>query len=137
MINFSQISHQKQKGFTLIEMLVVCVIIAILMAISIPLYLKYVDRVRVKIAQSDILTLSAFVENERQRNLSYPTGAGVSQFTQWHPSSKSEDFTFDYESDGDTYKITAESHNNRLTGCSLTFTDTNTKTISEQCNTSW
>jgi len=48
---------QSQKGFSLIELLVVVVIIAILAAIAVPIYMKYVNQARSTEAQSAIAAL--------------------------------------------------------------------------------
>jgi prepilin-type N-terminal cleavage/methylation domain-containing protein len=47
-------NYQKQEGFTLIEVLVVVVIVAILAAISVPIYLQYVEGARASDAQATI-----------------------------------------------------------------------------------
>ena len=48
---------QNQKGFSLIELLVVVVIIAILAAIAVPIYMNYVRQARSTEAQSAIAAL--------------------------------------------------------------------------------
>ncbi len=48
---------QNQKGFSLIELLVVVVIIAILAAIAVPIYMSYVNQARSTEAQSAIAAL--------------------------------------------------------------------------------
>lgn len=124
---------RRTEGFTLLEVIVVMVIIAIIAGIAIPSYLNYIDRAKVRVAQSDMLSLAAVVENTRQRTLSYPTGDGVEQFSSWHPSSKSHDFAFDYASDGTTYSITGTADSGRISGCTLTLEEDNTRTVTEQC----
>ena len=47
-------SFQKQEGFTLIEVLIVVVIVAILAAISVPIYTQYVEGARASDAQATI-----------------------------------------------------------------------------------
>ena len=52
---------KNQKGFSLIELLVVVVIIAILAAIAVPIYMSYVKKARATEAQSAIAAIrSAF-----------------------------------------------------------------------------
>lgn len=46
--------EKNRKGFTLIEILIVVVIVAILAAISVPIYLEYVKGARASDAQSQI-----------------------------------------------------------------------------------
>ncbi|MBM4403866.1 MAG: prepilin-type N-terminal cleavage/methylation domain-containing protein [Candidatus Cloacimonetes bacterium] len=48
---------KNQKGFTLIEILVVVIIVAILAAIAVPRYLRYVERSRSTEAQTAISTI--------------------------------------------------------------------------------
>lgn len=48
---------RNQKGFTLVEILVVVIIVAILAAIAVPRYLRYVERSRSTEAQSAISTI--------------------------------------------------------------------------------
>ncbi|MDZ4122451.1 MAG: prepilin-type N-terminal cleavage/methylation domain-containing protein [Candidatus Cloacimonadaceae bacterium] len=48
---------RNQKGFTLIEILVVVIIVAILAAIAVPRYLRYVERSRSTEAQTAISTI--------------------------------------------------------------------------------
>lgn len=127
-----------QKGFTLLELMVVLAIVAILAGIAIPSYLNYVDRTKVRVAQVDMLNLAAIVENTRQRTLSYPTAAGVTQFSTWSPSSKAGDFTFNYAStgSGSGYTISASSSTSRLSGCALSVTEKNARRVNDACKVS-
>ncbi len=47
-----------EKGFTLIEILVVVIIVALLAAISVPYYMRYVEKARATEAQSALRTIS-------------------------------------------------------------------------------
>lgn len=123
------------RGFTLVELVVVVAILAILVAIAVPSYQNYVTRSKIRTAQSDLLALSALVENHRQRTLSYPTtpAAGTAEvrdaFQGWSPASGSGDFSFSYAYD-DGYTLTASGTGGRLAGCTLTLTDDNQRGVS-------
>ena len=67
------------KGFTLVELLVVVVIIGILIAIAIPVYLNYTKSAKDKSAQSDLRNAISTIET-CSSNGAYPTAvtsAGV------------------------------------------------------------
>lgn len=51
-----------QRGFTLIELMIVVAIVGILMAISVPLYQDYVKSTQVRRAQAELSAYKASVE---------------------------------------------------------------------------
>ena len=53
---------QSEKGFTLIEMLIVIIILGILLAIAVPAYLKFKDRANTSAAQANIRATIPAVE---------------------------------------------------------------------------
>ncbi|MDK2881047.1 MAG: ral secretion pathway protein [Clostridia bacterium] len=69
------------KGFTMIEMMVVLIIIAVLIGGGIRFYLGYVERAKVTKAKSEITTMQAALDSYYAENGSYPadpTEAGLS-----------------------------------------------------------
>jgi general secretion pathway protein G len=62
-----------QRGFTLIEIMVVVVIISVLIGLVAPNILGRVDEARVTAAQADIGTLSQALEMYKLDNYRYPT----------------------------------------------------------------
>lgn len=59
------------KGFTLIELMVVVVIVAILAAISLPSYQHYARTNNEKIAEQKLQDIALKLENERSTNFSF------------------------------------------------------------------
>src|SRR4051812_25565453 len=73
-----------QKGFTLIEVMITVVIVAILAAIAVPNYRDYVTRGRVVEATSALSDTRVKMEQYFQDNRAYPAGCttGVPAATQ-------------------------------------------------------
>ncbi len=124
-----------QKGFTLIELMIVIIIVAILAAIAVPSYQNYVTKAKIKEAQSNLIALSLGAENAYQRTLNYPketlsnTNAVKTKFTTWNPSSDSFNFTYT-SSDGVNYAVQAIGAEARVLGCTLTLKNDGTRTVS-------
>ena len=66
----------KQRGFTMIELMIVIAIIAILAAIAIPSYQDYVTRGQLPEAQSGLAAYRVAMEQYYQDNRSYAGAAG-------------------------------------------------------------
>jgi general secretion pathway protein G len=65
--------HMRQRGFTLIEIMVVVVILAVLGALVVPKILENVDKARVTRAASDIRAIQTALDLYRLDNFKYPT----------------------------------------------------------------
>ncbi|MGO9515220.1 MAG: type II secretion system major pseudopilin GspG [Steroidobacteraceae bacterium] len=67
------IMYKRQSGFTLIEIMVVVVILAVLGALVVPKILENVDKARVTRAASDIRAIQTALDLYRLDNFKYPT----------------------------------------------------------------
>lgn len=136
---------RNQRGFTLIEIMIVVAIVAILAAIALPAYGSYVKKSRARSAAADLRALAAVMENLYQKQLTYTacttacntTSGTQTTFSGWAPS-QSAYFTFTVSSTTTTYDLKAVG----VTGmnCTLEVTNANsagTATGSDCGFTSW
>lgn len=63
--------HGEQRGFTLLEVMVVVMIISVLAAIAIPSYQEYVRRAEASKVTQEMLKLSQDLERYKARNFNY------------------------------------------------------------------
>ncbi len=70
--NFKEVFMNKEKGFTLVELLIVIAIIGILAAIAIPQYSKYRQRAFNSAALSDLRNFKTSMETYYADNQEYP-----------------------------------------------------------------
>ena len=105
-------------GFTLIELMIVVAIVAILAAIALPSYERYVKKSRARGASADLVALSLILENRFQKSLDYPVHTnqnpvGHADFSAWKPAQGS---SF-------TYAVTSTANTYTLRTCSKSFPD--------------
>lgn len=62
-----------ERGFTLVEVMVVIAILAIIAAIAIPIYSHYIKDAKIGRAESNLVLLSTLMERYYQNNNAYPT----------------------------------------------------------------
>lgn len=113
------------KGFTLVELMIVVVIVAILSAVAFPAYNDYVIRGKIPDATSNLAATRVKMEQFFQDNRSYGTGPGACGATL--PTSTY--FTYSCTGTGTpltTYTITATG-SGTMNGFTYTITETNTK----------
>ena len=96
-----------QKGFTLIELIIVIAIIAILAAVAIPNYLGFRDRANISAAKESLGSLRTALEVYRADTNYYPTTLDFSTGTPLTPS---------YMDSTDWNKLLANLQPNTLTG---------------------
>lgn len=96
----------KQKGFTIVELLIVVVVIAILAALTLVAYTNIQSRARASQVSSALVQAKKKLEVYKVDNSSYPTTGNLSA-----AGISDAEVTYQYTSDGTTYCITATSGN--------------------------
>ncbi|MCV2368905.1 type IV pilin protein [Roseateles oligotrophus] len=134
-------ANKSQAGFTLIELMVAAVVLAILLAVALPAYTSYINKSRAKSASADLAALALNMENRFQLQLSYPvyaanTAATNAIFSAWSPTQSSY-FNYTMVSTASSYTLTATGKGNSA-GCTLSLNNLNARTASSACGfTAW
>jgi prepilin-type N-terminal cleavage/methylation domain-containing protein len=81
------------RGFTLIELIVVVIVVAVLAAIAIPLYIGYVKSARVSEATARLGSIMKAAKNYYQRFDAWPTAKNVEGF--YGDFSETNHFSYD------------------------------------------
>ena len=126
------IDMKKQTGFTLVELMITVVILAILAAIAIPSYTQYVERAECEDGKALITGAANFMERYRAQNGGTYTNASLNGF-----GSSSEKFGVAITAAAAaTYTLTATATAAARLNGSLTLTQANVRggTLANQCN---
>ena len=115
---------QAQKGFTLVELMIVVIIVGILAAVAIPAYQDYVVRAKIPDATSALAAKRVQMEQYFQDNRTYVGGTACNA-----DATSSRYFTFSCPAaaTATTYTLQAVGIGS-MAGFNYTIDDTNTKT---------
>lgn len=110
-MNYLPDTLKRQRGFTLIELMIVVAVIAVLATIAIPSYQNYADRTRRADAQSDMLELAQALERGRINTNEYASDIANLPFQQSPQSGNGVFYLFSLNSTATTFTLTATPQN--------------------------
>jgi len=125
-----------QKGFTLIELMIVVAIIAILASVAMPAYNDYVLRAKIPEATSALARDRVQLEQFFQDNRRYSTVAGGTTCGGTRPTT--DHFTITCAATDNTFTITATGvAGTNLAGFTYTIDENNSKTSTVTAPAGW
>ncbi len=103
--------HKGQKGFTLVELLIVIIILAVLTGVSIPVYRLINARARESAAESEMINIAKAIEMHQVDLQAYPLSSAYpdiledNDYMKYVPLSDPWDNAYLYISDGSSYSL--------------------------------
>lgn len=123
-------SYSKNRGFTLIEVMIVVAVIGILAAIAMPSYTQYIARANRGAAKSVLLEAAQFMERHRSSNFTYVGAVLPTRLTQAPSEGASRYVVSIVDSGGDAQTTATEAARFTITATPNGWTDTTCGTLS-------
>ena len=107
--------YRNEKGFTLVELMIVIIILAILTGIAVPSYMVLRTRAREAAAKAELMNIATALEMYQVDKEAYPiTSSGIAALAPVYMSVVPTTdpwgtAPYAYDSDGTTYKLTCNS----------------------------
>ncbi|MBI2875598.1 MAG: prepilin-type N-terminal cleavage/methylation domain-containing protein [Candidatus Tectomicrobia bacterium] len=99
---------REQRGFTLVELMVVLIVIAVLAAVAVPLYTGYVNQARANEAVQGIGAIAQAAESRRAAIGTYPGTLTVANYI---TVAGTANFAYAYDGSGANPTVTATGQN--------------------------
>jgi type IV pilus assembly protein PilE len=112
--------RKDKSGFTMIELMVVVIIVAVLAAVAVPLYTSYIKNSRKSEATARLGAILTAAKSYYQENNGWPTSATASGF--YGDFTGSDHFTYAQTSSASTGRYTARATGNGTDGISTSMT---------------